>query len=195
MFILIFVVSAVIISCFFYAFTEDEKEIATHCQIKQEDKFFVSEYFERTEKIYNDILKEKEKQAESEEYIIVLWWGFDGLRLNKDGSSEWIRKEEESDCLQKPHIESKVVTTIPFYGYGYGYILNNPLINPLTTQIQQCCSTSSYIDLLQSQCTQNRIVDLQSQNTLLQIQLAQSEQNMIITRNIKQSINFESDAK
>lgn len=33
-------------------------------------------------------------QEPREEYILILWWGLDGLRLNRDGSMEWVSKKE-----------------------------------------------------------------------------------------------------
>lgn len=51
--------------------------------------FSVTEYLDRME-------RESLKLAyQSEEYLIVLWWGFDGLRLNEDGTAEWISRRNE----------------------------------------------------------------------------------------------------
>lgn len=43
---------------------------------------------------YLKILKERERM---EKHKIVLWWGFDGLQFNDDGTSEWISRRPESD--------------------------------------------------------------------------------------------------
>lgn len=53
------------------------------------EPFSVSKYYERMEKVTNDILKEKETMK----YTIILWLGLDGLLLNEDGTSEWIRRD------------------------------------------------------------------------------------------------------
>lgn len=54
--------------------------------------FSVSEYLGRTEKTNTEIALEQEKQPK---YQLVLWLVVDGLRLNEDGTTEWIQREEE----------------------------------------------------------------------------------------------------
>lgn len=43
---------------------------------------------------YLKILREREHM---EKHKIVLWWGFDGLQFNDDGTTEWISRSPESD--------------------------------------------------------------------------------------------------
>lgn len=49
--------------------------------------------------IEKEILKIEEEKELREPYIITLWLGFDGLRINEDGSYEWTdrrpKKQEE----------------------------------------------------------------------------------------------------
>lgn len=138
--------------------------------------FSTTEYFDRIEKAYNEILEQKERQSSSEEYVIILWWGLDGLRLNKDGSSKWISKRKEEP-----------VVFIPTYPQ-YNAFAINPLINPLNYQLQQCCCTMDYINSLQAQCMQSthgRILELQERNQQLQFQIAQSEQNRRIVESVQ----------
>lgn len=55
--------------------------------------FIVSEYYDRMGKSALDILESQEPVDQT----IILWWGLDGLRLNEDGSLEWIsRKKPET---------------------------------------------------------------------------------------------------
>lgn len=52
--------------------------------------FNVSAYLSRIEEEANKLLMEP-----TEPYVLVLWTGIDGLRMNEDGSAEWIRKDVE----------------------------------------------------------------------------------------------------
>lgn len=42
--------------------------------------------------IERETLKILEEKENEEPYLITLWWGFDGLRLNDDGTMEWISR-------------------------------------------------------------------------------------------------------
>ena len=50
------------------------------------EPFVVSEYYDRMEKAALDILE----YQESVDQTIILWWVLDGLRLNEDGTLEWL---------------------------------------------------------------------------------------------------------
>lgn len=50
-----------------------------------------SEYLSRIEQASVEIMS----QTEPVDKIIVLWWGLDGLRLNEDGSLEWVGRKKE----------------------------------------------------------------------------------------------------
>ena len=52
--------------------------------------FCVSEYFSRVEQ-YNLEIQEERRAVDK---IIILWWGLDGLRLNENGSLEWISRSQ-----------------------------------------------------------------------------------------------------
>ena len=61
-------------------------------------KWIAPEYLSRIEKASVEIMS----QAEPVDKIIVLWWGLDGLRMNEDGSLEWIsRKEPEKKSVNQ----------------------------------------------------------------------------------------------
>ncbi len=54
--------------------------------------FSTKEHLEEIEKVHLSILEERENQ---EPYIITLWWGLDGCRLNDAGEVEWISRREK----------------------------------------------------------------------------------------------------
>lgn len=78
--------------------------------------FCVSEYYSRTEKIALDIL-ERRKPADK---TITLWWGLDGLRLNEDGTTEWISRKKPDPIKQRA--ESGCGGTGGAMHTGYGFI-------------------------------------------------------------------------
>lgn len=101
--------------------------IAPLILIKRQDKqieneqnnvkpFCVSEYYSRTEKIALDIL-ERRKPADK---TITLWWGLDGLRLNEDGTTEWISRKKPDPIKQRA--ESGCGGTGGAMHTGYGFI-------------------------------------------------------------------------
>lgn len=59
--------------------------------------FSVPDYLNRMEKLHLKALQERENE---EPHIIVLWWGFDGLRLNADGTTEWINRRPKEDYVR-----------------------------------------------------------------------------------------------
>lgn len=63
----------------------------------QTNPWIVSEYLSRIEKASVEILSQKKPVDQ----IIILWWGLDGLRLNEDGSTEWISRKKPD---KKPEI-------------------------------------------------------------------------------------------
>ena len=58
--------------------------------------FIVSEYYARIEKAALDILGDQKPADQT----ITLWLGLDGLRMNKDGSSEWISRKKPGPVNQ-----------------------------------------------------------------------------------------------
>lgn len=54
------------------------------------EPFVISEYCARTEQAALDILEQQEPVNQT----IILWWGLDGLRLNEDGTLEWVSKRK-----------------------------------------------------------------------------------------------------
>lgn len=50
----------------------------------------LSEYLSRIEKTSLDILE----SVEPIDKTITLWWGFDGIHLNEDGTTEWVSRRK-----------------------------------------------------------------------------------------------------
>lgn len=73
--------------------------------------FSVADYLKRTEEAYLKILEEQEPF----EYELVLWWGLDGLRLNKDGTTEWISRRKKTAPLSGPLPEYIRATPMPAF--------------------------------------------------------------------------------
>lgn len=85
-------------------------------------RFDVVEYLDRIENACISIEKEYKIS-----YTCVLWWGLDGLRINKDGSIEWIRKSLKT---QNPSelfdFQSKVYVQRRNKNESFGGVCLNP---------------------------------------------------------------------
>lgn len=111
----------------------DDLRICSH-PIK---KFSVSEYMERIEKAWLEIVLEREGATV---YLITLWWGIDGLRINDDGSIEWVRRGgRNSNDLRYEMLQSITHTPIPSYhcsGTRNAIMSVDDQIRTLQSQIQ-----------------------------------------------------------
>lgn len=122
-----------------------------------------------------DILKEAEKMREDLP-LVTLWWGLQGLRLNKDGTTKWISRHPVDIPKDDP------VTATPSFGYAIG-----PQIIP--TYPLAC--TSLYQPILygfdcQIATPEDRISLLEAQERELTLAMAQSYQTRAILDNLKQ---------
>lgn len=108
--------------------------------------FSISAYFDRIEQANLEIIAKREPPQKA----IVLWWGFDGLQINTDGSFKWIKRENpkpepsSAGCLYRqientPYLVQRQVQTlnsltIPtmYYQsmspYSYSYLYNHPYL-------------------------------------------------------------------
>lgn len=109
------------------------------------EPFVISEYYARTEQAALDILETQEPVDQT----IILWWGLDGLRLNEDGTMEWVSR-------RKPK---------PGQRNEFGQLRQSiPAHNPdLLTQTQ---STRASIDALMAQNENLRMQALHAQQTM-----------------------------
>ena len=64
-----------------------------------------------------DILKEAEKMRE-ELPLVTLWWGLDGLQMNRDGTLEWISKKPKQ--VEKYWLGPDLIHSYPIPEYPLG---------------------------------------------------------------------------
>lgn len=118
------------------------------------EPFSPSQYMDRIEKENIKILQDREKQ---EPYTIILWLNLQGLRLNDDGSFEWIErvKKEENEILALMQDENQYKRLSSDYSQSQAQNLQyqNVAVN--------YGSTSSQLNQLMAQCTQSQIDSLQ----------------------------------
>ena len=120
-------------------------------------RFNASEYLERIEKVFLETLETRQPISRS----ITLWWGLDGLRLNEDGTTEWIsrKKTNPADSVFYQTCQS---------------------ILPLQT------GTLLYSQFADSmQCAEAEINKMMMQNAALQMQARQSELNERIIKELQ----------
>lgn len=132
-----------IVWLFFGRLTED-KECTPVSYVSD---FSPSAYMGRIEKAAVEIMQEAEKKPK---YQLVLWAGLDGLRLNDDGTSTWIRREEDKPKAVAPVQSGGFVSEI--YCDVFGNV---------------SCETQNRIAQLQNCLTQQTVM----QSTLNQLQL------------------------
>lgn len=62
------------------------------------DNLSVSEYLERMEKLHLELHRNNETEKARS---LTLWWGYDGLLINSDGTTKWISRKPEEKELEK----------------------------------------------------------------------------------------------
>ena len=141
---------AIIICTLIYLINERPYESK---QLEPPEPFVVSEYYDRMEQVALDILENQEPVDQT----IILWCGLDGLRLNEDGTLEWVSRRKT-----KP-VQENVF---------YQLCQSAPAYNP---------------DLLaQMQNTRSSINALMAQNTSLQMQALQAQQTAQVINSLQQ---------
>lgn len=118
-----------------------------------EKSYSISAYYDRIEKVSAEILESQKPVDKS----IILWWGLDGLRLNEDGTSEWISRKKPSPISQIPR---------PSY-ISLSQGIENARYN--TFDLTMCC-----------QSTPSQIKELQARNTAISLQVEQNKLNVQI---------------
>lgn len=113
--------------------------------------FSISEYYDRIEKINVDILSKKENQNH---YKITLWAGLDGLQLNDDGSTEWIKRGENKKEITPLNDGLQNVNT-SFTGYSFQ---NMNTIDSIQSQINSLQYQNQH--LMMQQASQAQIQNL-----------------------------------
>lgn len=147
---------------------EDKKKKKERIDIleSQHTPFSVSAYIDRMEKAYLDTLQERENEKP---YEPVLWWGFDGLKLKADGTTEWISRRPKKEEHYVPQYPAYPVATqySPYNVYQPTY----PMLTGYGIYSQQMSPYAS----VQAQTTM-----LESQMQALTMQLAQRQINQAI---------------
>lgn len=106
------------------------------------EPFSVTEYLDRIER---ELLKLAERRGQ---YLIVLWWGYDGLRLNEDGATEWISRKP----TPPPQIDYSICnTTVTQSG------LQNTICNARSIEQMQMQLQSAQLQAMQDAQIQNVI--------------------------------------
>lgn len=105
--------------------------------------FSVSEYMGRMEA---ETVKNMQEAQKRPKYQLVLWAGLDGLRLNDDGTAEWIRRKKNK--LEPPlPAQNCINVTPPFV----------PLMHNLFQQNMCCQDNTATLLALQIQQTQQMV--------------------------------------
>lgn len=104
--------------------------------------FSVPEYLDRIEKLSLKLQSEKESK---EPYLITLRIGYDELRLNEDGSFEWIDKRPKKYVPEWDYTQP----IFPHYGYTQSVDTLNYQLYNLQTQAAQWYQTQCLISALQ----------------------------------------------
>lgn len=124
---------------------------AVPCRLEQlelgqsKEPFSVAEYMDRIDRAQVEILSNQKPVDQT----IILWWGLDGLRLNEDGTLEWITRKKE---MPKP---PKTVDT-SFYPSGVGNFLAQypsylDFISALSAPLPQLNNTIPQNTIIQEQ--------------------------------------------
>lgn len=133
------------------------------------EPFSLTAYFDRTEKLYISLLEEAENFKPEP---IILWWGIDGLRLNDDGTTEWVRKEP----IQEQKYGSWHESGFGCAGGIGNYIASDYSVLQDLDRIKNIISNNSL--QTQTQC-------MQSEWNKLQFLRAQQIQNKIMMNSIQ----------
>lgn len=117
------------------------------------EPFVISEYYDRTEQAAIDILETQEPVDQT----IILWWGLDGLRLNEDGTLEWVSRRKQKPVQE--NVFYQLCQSVPAY---------DPNL------------------FAQTQSTRASIDALMAQNASLRMQALQAQQRMQLVNSLQQ---------
>lgn len=89
--------------------------------------FSIKDYYDRMQKVADDILKEQESKPNE---LLTLWIGLDGLQMNSDDTLEWISK------YIPEKIEKPLKCSCPDFNYSYFEYQNMNALQPSNLQMQ-----------------------------------------------------------
>lgn len=84
---------------------------AVPCRLEQlelgqsKEPFSVAEYMDRIDRVQVEILSNQKPVDQT----IILWWGLDGLRLNENGTLEWITRKKKCRSPLKRRIPHSIL--------------------------------------------------------------------------------------
>lgn len=107
------------------------EELQRQCRERLTPKFSLSDCLKRMEQAGIEVMKEREKQPK---YVITLWAGLDGLQINDDGTTEWVRRFEE------PKLPKSVAQ---YDVYSMVNTCASPDVQLLQRQLQASCIQAS----------------------------------------------------
>lgn len=110
------------------------------------EPFSVADYWKRLEQTTIDILEEQKPVDQT----IILWWGLDGLTLDKNGELKWVSRKKDKPVNQ------------------------NVSYQPCQTVVY--ADNNSYMRVNECQSTRAQIDELMANNVSLQMQINQSAQ-------------------
>lgn len=119
------------------------------------EPYFVSKYLSRIEAAHLDILESKVPTDKT----ITLWWGLDGLRLNEDGTMEWVSRKKKRTSESAPYQPCQCQSIQPSFQ---------------TSMLHQARWTD------QTQCTREQIQALMNRNAALQLQYGSGQSAQMI---------------
>lgn len=82
--------------------------------------FSLYEHYGEMEKIAIEI----QEKREPVDQVIILWWGLDGLRMNEDGTTQWIRRDQEEKRIERKALRADIDKQIAELEYeikNYGF--------------------------------------------------------------------------
>lgn len=142
--------------------------------------FSLGSYLEKVEEVHLSILEEQENR---EPYIITLWWGLDGCRLNDAGEVEWIsrrKKPKVNYYFDADH--NSICFSNPYLNYPVNHYIG--AMNSIDSGTRSLMQSVDY-GIQQMTCNINSSIQAQRDEILrLQIQAAQMAQNTNIYYNI-----------
>lgn len=106
------------------------------------EKCSVFEYLSRIEAAHLDILE----NIVPTDKTITLWWGLDGLRLNEDGTMEWVSRKKKRTSESAPYQPCQCQSIQPFQTsmlhqarWDDQTQCTRNRMEALNAAIQQCC--------------------------------------------------------
>lgn len=94
--------------------------------------FVLSEYYARMEQAALDIAEHQEPVDKE----IILWWGFDGLRMGKDGELEWISRKKPNLSMQNVYYQPcQLLADVPHHSMAQSIQATQDTLSSIRAQL------------------------------------------------------------